>query len=146
MKNSKSGKEWVEILKNNPAAADQCEWDTLNGHDWELLLEWQPQFAERCPWEMLTTQDWSMLLHVHPDFAEKYNCPFENFTSWDWAELLDHCPQFADKCDLSQLDGDELYIIFSRQATLIKPELIKNLKHRLNDFLEDYPEYSDLKE
>ena len=144
MKNSKSGKEWVGILINNPAAADQCEWDTLDGHDWELLLEWRPQFADRCPWEKLTTQDWSMLLHVQPEFAE--NCPFENFTSFDWAELLDHCPQFADRCDLSKLDGDELYLIFSNQPTLIKPELIKNLKHRLNDFLEDYPEYSDLKE
>ena len=141
MKNSKSGKEWVEILKNNPTAADQCEWETLNGHDWEILLEWQPQFADRCPWEKLTTQDWSMLLHVHPEFAEKYHCPFEKFTLWDWAELLDHCPQFADRCDLSKLDGDELYLIFSNQPTLIRKELIPQLGKRLMDFLCDYPEY-----
>ena len=79
MKN-KSGKEWVEILKNNPTAADQCEWETLDGHDWKILLEGQGKFADRCPWEKLTR-----LPHVHPEFAEK-------FTSWDWAELLDHCP------------------------------------------------------
>ena len=145
-RNKRTGMQWVELLIADEKHEAECIWQTLDGRAWELLLEWQPQFADRCPWEMLTTQDWTMLLHVHPDFAEKYHCPFEKFTSWDWAELLDHCPQFADKCDLSQLDGDELYIIFSRQPTLIKPELIKNLKHRLNDFLEDYPEYSDLKE
>ena len=32
MKN-KSGKELVEIMKNNPAAADQCEWETLNADE-----------------------------------------------------------------------------------------------------------------
>lgn len=141
MKNSKSGKEWVEILKNNPTAADQCEWETLDGHDWEILLEWQSQFADRCPWEKFTTQDWSMLLHVHPEFAEKYHCPWEKFTSWDWAELLDHCPQFIDHCDLSKLDGDELYLIFSNQPTLIRKELIPQLGKRLVDFMCDYTEY-----
>ena len=89
--------------------------------------------------EKLTTQDWSLLLHVHPEFAE--NCPFEKFTSWDWAELLDHHPEFADKCDFSKLDGDELYIIFSRQPTLIRKELIPQLGKRLVDFLCDYQEY-----
>ncbi|MBR2440454.1 MAG: hypothetical protein IKB25_09685 [Lentisphaeria bacterium] len=77
----------MEILINNPAAADQCEWETLDGHDWKILLEWQVKFVDRCPWEKLT-----MLPHVHPEFAEKYHYPFEKFTSWDWAELLDHCP------------------------------------------------------
>ena len=135
------GRNWAALLPESPEFAEQCPFEIFDGNDWETLLSNQPDFAERCDWEKLTGQNWSMLLHLYPEWAEKFNCPFEKFSSWDWAELLDHFPQFIDKCDITKLNGDELYIIFDHQPTLIREELIPQLKHRLLDFLCDYPEY-----
>ena len=135
------GSNWADLLSKRPEFAEKCPFEIFDGNNWETLLSNQPEFAERCDWEKLTGQNWSMLLHLYPEWAEKYNCPFEKFSSWDWAELLDHCPQFIDKCDITKLNGDELYIIFDHQPTLIREELIPQLKHRLLNFLCDYPEY-----
>ena len=135
------GKNWAALLSARPEFAAQCPFEILDGNDWETLLGNHPGFADQCDWSKVMTHNWSMLLHLYPEWAEKYNCPFEKFSSWDWAELLDHCPQFVDKCDITKLNGDELYIIFDHQPTLIREELIPQLKHRLLDFLCDYPEY-----
>ena len=137
------GSNWAALLSERPEFAEQCPFDILNGNDWEGLLCNQPEFADQCDWSKVMAHNWSMLLHIYPEWAEKYNCPFEQFSSWACAELLDHCPQFAfaDRCDLAKLEGDELFIVFSRQPTLIREELIPQLKHRLLDFLCDFPEY-----
>lgn len=137
------GRNWADLISKRPEFANKCDFEIFDGNDWENLLSNQPEFADHCDWSKVMAHNWSMLLHLYPEWAEKYNCPFEKFTSWDWAELLDHCPQpqFADKCDLTKLFGDELYLIFSNQPTLIRKELIPQLGKRLVDFLCDYPEY-----
>ena len=135
------GSNWADLLSKRPEFANKCDFEIFNGNDWEDLLSNQPEFADQCDWSKIMAHNWSMLLHIYPEWAEKYNCPWEKFTDWNWAELLDHCPQFADKCDLVNLFGDELYLIFSNQPTLIREELIPQLKHRLLDFLSEYPEY-----
>lgn len=135
------GRNWADLLSKRPEFANKCDFEIFDGNDWENLLSNQPEFADHCDWSKVMADNWSMLLHLYPEWAEKYNCPFEQFSSWACAELIDHCPQFADRWDLAKLDGDELFIVFSHQPTLIREELIPQLKHRLLNFLCDYPEY-----
>ena len=89
--------------------------------------------------DKLTGANWVQLIQANDAFADK--CDWSKLCGSDWAKLLKTHPQFADRCDLAKLEGDELYIVFDPQPTLIREELILQLKHRLLDFLCDYPEY-----
>ena len=107
--------EWIEILKENPDRASECDvWDEFDGADWSSLLIVQPCFAEKCDWDKLVYRGfglggrmgwWVALLSVQPQFADK--CDFSRFDKWEWKELLQVQPGLADMRDWDRLDGGD---------------------------------------
>ena len=48
---------------------NQHDWKNMNGREWSELLREQPQFADKCDWANLEEEEWDSLSEEQPQFA-----------------------------------------------------------------------------
>ena len=102
---SRTGAEWVGMLKEDVNASFCCDWDKLSGDDWVNLPSARPMFAVHCDWSRLDGGNWADLLMVQPQFAPF--CDWAKIPKGRWHALACRRPELAWHCPKNCRSGDK---------------------------------------